>query len=731
MITQGTPLIPQAIEAKVDETIEQLLALGYIRVSNSSWCNRIRPVEKEDGSIRLTTNLIKLNQKVPLDRYSLPKIEEIIHGLNGFKYFSKIDIKDGFFQIPLKERDSHKTAFRVKNKLYEWTRMPQGFKNSPAVFQRMMDMILKEDIGRGCFVYVDDILIAGKTEDEHDKLLTRVMKKLIEAGLQGNENKCVFKQLEVEFLGHKLSKNEVRPLKETTNTISQFIKPSNIDEVRRLLGLVNYYRKFIPKCADLTEPIAKLLRKGNDFKWTREQEEAFENIKVALNSKSVLIQPDYTKDFILETDASNSGVGAILAQETNKGIRPISYASRSLTQTERNYSITEKEMLAAIWAMEHFKYYLYGREFTLKTDHKALEAFNTKGYLESARIQRWMDRIQVFNFKVQYQKGETIEHVDALSRQFMDQSVNEIKDGENQRLSLVLKAHEDLIHRGAKAVHNKLVEEGQTQISENEIRKALKKCNKCKLYNPIRSRAHRVVEAYFPGEKVGFDIVELKKGSNILVAIDYFTRRGFASYCRSKDTTTVLKFIQKVHEEIPIKMLISDEGRENISATMKKWLKAQNITQHITTPYHHQSNGRVERFIRTIREGLNKLEMKGPLLLRLEEVIEKYNQTYHRSIGMTPKEASNPKRSEEVKINQYNSRISENKKFLLRGNWPILKEDDKVVIKDELRKNKKGPRFKTEAVVKEVLGFNTYKLEKANGRLCKRHVSQLKKTDTN
>lgn len=158
--------------------------------------------------------------------------------------------------------------------------MPQGFKNSPAVFQRFMDMVLKDEINKGCFVYVDDILIVGKSKEGHDIVLKTVMKKLIAARLQGNEKKCVFNQQEIEFLGHKLTEDEVKPIKETTDTIKQFVKPANIEDVRRFLSLVNYYRKFIPNCANLAEPIAKLLRKDKELNWSKEQEKAFKRLLI-------------------------------------------------------------------------------------------------------------------------------------------------------------------------------------------------------------------------------------------------------------------------------------------------------------------------------------------------------------------------------------------------------------------------------------------------------------------
>lgn len=426
-IVDGFTIIPQALEEKMDQLINELLAKKYIQISNSSWCHRVRPVEKENGTLRLTTNFIRLNQKVPLDRYTLPNIDELFTTLKDQAYFSKIDLKDGFFQIPLRKEDCHKTAFRIKNRLYEWVRMPMGFKNSSAVFQRLMDRILQEEIRKSCIVYVDDILIYGRTVEEHETNLKSVLLKLVKSGLKGNKEKCIFNQKEIIFLGHKISKNKIEPIRENTDNILNYKAPKDVEGIRRFLGLVNYYRKFVPHCSGMAEPLTRLLHKEHPFQWTEEQEQAFMELKEALNSKTFLVPPDFNKKFVLETDASMHGLGAVLrnVSEEEPG-KPIAFISRTLTSTERKYSITEKEMLAALWAMEHFKYFLYGREFILQTDHKALEAFNSKGYLASDRIHRWMERIQNFSFEVIYRKGESIPHVDALSRQGEIEIVNQI-----------------------------------------------------------------------------------------------------------------------------------------------------------------------------------------------------------------------------------------------------------------------------------------------------------------
>ena len=264
-----------------------------------------------------------------------------------------------------------------------------GYKNAPACFQRILDDLPGEHIGKIYFVYVDDISIFSKTESDHVRDVRQIIEQLNHAGLKGNKEKCLYMKKKINFLGHHISENEIRPLEEKKDEILRYEAPKDVEGIRRFLGILSYYRRFIPNCAKLTAPLTLLTRKEEAFTWGQAQKGAFQRLKESLNSGPVLQQPDFEKGWILDTDVCNEGLGAILMQKSDQGeLHPISYASRTLVTAEKNYSITEKEILAALWAMEHFHYYLYGREFILRTDHKALEAFTNKGYLESARIQR-------------------------------------------------------------------------------------------------------------------------------------------------------------------------------------------------------------------------------------------------------------------------------------------------------------------------------------------------------
>lgn len=241
--------------------------------------------------------------------------------------------------------------------------MPQGFKNSPAVFQRYMDIILREVIGKGCLVYIDDILIYGEDEESHDKVLNKVEKLLNEAGLKVNPEKSVIKQAEIIFLGHKLKQGVIIKLLDNKEGVEKYPVPKNKKQIQEFLGLVNYYRKFIKNIAGTVRPIYNLLKKDEPFTWTIKCQKAFENLKKQLVADSVLRQPDYSKPFILETDASEVKLGAVLSQKYYDGIHPIAYASRTLALAEKNYGISERECLAIQWGLEHFKYYVWGIKY--------------------------------------------------------------------------------------------------------------------------------------------------------------------------------------------------------------------------------------------------------------------------------------------------------------------------------------------------------------------------------
>lgn len=718
-VVQGQKYFPQAFNQRIQEEVNRLLEKGYIRKSESTWLNPIRPVEKPNGSIRLCINLMKLNKIVEKDNYSLPRIESIITSLNGKQYFSKLDLKEGFFQIPIKQEHCHKTAFRVNHVLYEWTRMPMGFKNSPAIFQRVMDNVLGSLIGTSCFVYVDDILIFGKTEKEHDTNLELVNKKLKEFGIETNEDKAVIMKQQIEFLGYRISKDKITMKLNTKQGIENLKEPKDKIEIQKFLGIVNYYRKFIKNLAEISEPLLKLTRKSTIFEWNEDAQKSFDTLKNILKSENILTQPDFNRNFILTTDASNTGLGAILSQEVNGKEITIAFASRTLNSSERNYSITEKEMLGAIWAMEHFEYYLKGREFVLITDHKALEALNSKNEIKSQRIQRWIERINNFDFTVKYIKGENLPHVDALSRN----SINNINNSEmnlKKMEEIILKKHEDLVHRGKVAVAYDLKKIYNWKNMDKIIENTLKNCLICKKYSRKRKGGEEFVESFNPFEKIAIDFIGPINNKMIITGIDYFTRFGFAKVVNSKETIKVVEFLNSIYNNFKFKELVCDNAKEFTSNNIKSFLNDKKIKQHLVSPYAHESNGRIERFNLTLQDGIRKL--KGTLKSRINTFLKSYNNTYHSGIKLTPIEANLDENLKFVKLmnlknNEYTNRFGKSK----REKFNV---GEQVLIKKEIR-TKLDAYFDKLGLIKQVLNDDSYIVE-VNGKKMKRKHNQLK-----
>jgi transposase InsO family protein len=397
-----------------------MLEQGIIRPSTSPWASPIWIVpKKEDASghrkWRLVIDYRKLNLKTIDDRYPIPNITEILDKLGRCQYFTTLDLASGFHQIEVHPEDVQKTAFSVEHGLYEFLRMPFGLKNAPATFQRVMDHVLKDLIGVCCLVYMDDIIIFSSSLQEHLINLSRVLKALEKVNLKVQLDKSEFLKKEVAFLGHIVTDEGVKPNPNKIETIKKWPIPTNQKELKGFLGLLGYYRKFIRDFAKITKPLTAQLRNGEKVEHTAPFLKTFEICKNLLTSSDVLKYPDFSLPFILTTDASNFALGAVLSQGTVGKDRPVAYASRTLTKSEENYSAIEKELLAIDWATKYFRPYLFGRKFTLYTDHQPLTyALNLK--TPNSKLVKWRLRLSEFNFDVEYKPGKQNVVADALSR---------------------------------------------------------------------------------------------------------------------------------------------------------------------------------------------------------------------------------------------------------------------------------------------------------------------------
>jgi transposase InsO family protein len=399
----------------IQNEVDKMQKKGIIQPSESPWSSPVVLVRKKDGSWRFCVDYRRLNQVTKKDVYPLPRIDDTLDCLKGAKYFSSIDLYSGYWQVQVDEADREKTAFITSEGLYEFKVMPFGLCNAPATFERMMDNLLRHLKWTMCLCYLDDIIVFSETFDDHLSRLTTVLQCIQNAGLILNPKKCLFGAEEIKILGHRVSGKGVRPDVDKIRAVKEFPTPKNVHDVKSFLGLCSYYRRFIRDFCHRARPLQVLLKGDSKFHWGRDQEEAFDDLKEALISDPVLGLYDENSPTEIHTDASGYGIGAVLTQVQNGEEKVIAYASRSLTKAEKNYSTTERECLAAVWAINKFRPYLFGKSFTIVTDHHSL-CWLAGLKDPSGRLARWALRLQEYDISIVYKSGLKHKDADSLSR---------------------------------------------------------------------------------------------------------------------------------------------------------------------------------------------------------------------------------------------------------------------------------------------------------------------------
>ncbi|MCG8431409.1 MAG: RNA-directed DNA polymerase, partial [Candidatus Omnitrophica bacterium] len=331
---------------QMEDLLQDMKKQGVITPSTSPWASPVVLVPKQDGSIRFCVDYRKVNAVTRKDCYHLLRIDELLDSLNGAKYFSSLDLQSGYWQINMSEEDKSKTAFITHKGTFQFNKMPFGLTNAPATFQRLMDCVLSGLTGLICLVFLDDIIIYTRTTAmDHLRHVMRILWTLKDAGLKVKGRKCKIARKEIKFLGHIVSAKGIAPDPEKVQAVQDATRPTDRKGVRQFLGLVNFYRKFIKNCAAVSAAMNNLLKQDRVFKWTLSCQESFDKLKHMLCKAPVLAYPDFTKPFLLYTDASGDGIGSVLAQKDSDGKEHvIAYSSRSLNSYERNYGISELEM---------------------------------------------------------------------------------------------------------------------------------------------------------------------------------------------------------------------------------------------------------------------------------------------------------------------------------------------------------------------------------------------------
>ena len=435
--------IPPQMYDEVKAHIQEMLDLGAKRPSNSPWASSIVLVRKKDGGLRFCIDLRRLNNRTVKDAYSLPRIESILDSLGGAQIFSTLDLKAGYWQVEMAEECKAYTAFTCGPLgFYECDTMPFGATNAPATFQRLMHDCLGDLNMNWCIVYLDDIIVFRDTKEEHIKRLEAVFQKLMAAGLKLKPTKCFFFRDEIEYLGHVVSGKGISTNPKKIEAVTKWPTPKTVYDVRSFLGFVGYYRRFIKNFSKITKPIREVITglenqskraaKKTYVEWTDIADSAFETLKTMCVSTPILAYPDYQLPFILHTDSSTDGLGAVLYQKQNGKQRVIAYASRSVSKAESNYPAHKLEFLALKWVVcEKFHEYLYGsKPFEVYTDNNPLTYVLTSAKLDACG-QRWVAKLANYNFSIKYRCGVSNTEADALSRIKWPEALSEMMNTDN------------------------------------------------------------------------------------------------------------------------------------------------------------------------------------------------------------------------------------------------------------------------------------------------------------
>ena len=411
----------KAVEQEIHRLVEQnVLEHVDSAITPIEWASPIVCVPKGSGGIRLCVDFkATVNPQVYVDPHPLPRFEDIISKLSGSKCFTKLDLSDAYLQMEVDPASRKYLIIATHLGYFQFKKLPFGVSFAPAIFQKAMDQILS-GIPKTA-AYIDDILVAGTSQEEHLKLLKEVLERLKQANVRIKKSKCKFMQAEVTYLGYRIDQDGIHPTEEHVLAIKQMPAPSNVKELRSFLGAINYYSRFLPNLQSLCTPLHQLTKNAKRWVWSKESDRVFQHLKQLLSSKDTLVHYDEALPLVLMTDASDNGVGAVLLHRLSDGVeKPVAFASRTLMDREKRYSVIDKEALAIIFGVTKFYQYLYGRRFILQTDHKPLErilgAHQEIPKMAANRLQRWAITLSAYDYDLEYIKGKHNLLADPLSR---------------------------------------------------------------------------------------------------------------------------------------------------------------------------------------------------------------------------------------------------------------------------------------------------------------------------
>jgi len=416
---------PLAARDAEDKILLEMLHSGVIEPSHSPWASPVCLVKKKDNSYRFCIDYRRVNDVTKKDAFPVPSIQDALDSLKGARYFATIDLLCGYWQVGMTPRAKERSAFCTRRGLFQFVRMPFGLCGAPSTFCRLMHLVLDDLLYKICLFYLDDVIIFAATPEELIERLDVVFTRLRDYGLKIKPAKCVLFKTPIEFLGHLVSADGLQPQPEKLATIRDWPMPRCLKDVRAFVGLVSYYRRFVRDFASIAEPLTRLTKKHAQFIWTDETQEAFDRLKSALLNADTLSYPDPALPVIVDTDASDVHIGAVLSQVIGGLERPIAFFSRVLNPSQRKYCTTRRELLAVVAAFQYFRHYLLGASIILRTDHHSLKWLTSFKRPEGI-LARWVETLAEYNFTIQHRAGRLHSNADAISRQTCKQCLGRV-----------------------------------------------------------------------------------------------------------------------------------------------------------------------------------------------------------------------------------------------------------------------------------------------------------------
>ena len=604
--------------------VQQMLSSNVIRPSNSPWASPVVMVRKKDGSLRFCVDFRQLNAATVKDAHPLPRIDDLLDALHGAKWFSTLDLKSGYWQVPITEQDKAKTAFRTNSgQLFEFNQVPFGLCNALATFSRLMDGVLAGLHWETCLFYLDDIIVFSSTWEEHLARLRQVFERLRHANLKLGADKCTFAAKEVNYLGHRVTEEGLLPDSSLLAAIREIPPPKTPTEVRSFLGLAGYYRRYVKGFAAIAAPLHALTRKEAVFHWSEACQAAFDRLKRLLTTSPITAFPDFSQAFRLYTDASTAGLGSILAQVRDGKERIICCGSRALNQAEKSYPATKLERLAIVWAIAKFRPYLMAMPFEVFTDHYALQWLKTM-HTESALLHRWSAALEEYDVTVHHRPGKVQTNVDGLSRlpvgpaPLEDALLHIQVDTEEEVRRLAQELH-SATHLGGQALWKLFSDRYSHKAGRRVCIEVAQSCPQCQLGSDYGHRLKTTgsIQSKGPWDTLSVDIVGPlpadRRHEFLIVFVDCYSRYTILVPANNHTASTVSDVL--LRHVVPYfgtpRRLLSDRGREFVGEVWAKLTRSLGIQRLLASPYHPEGNSINERSHRTINNMLRARLLDG------------------------------------------------------------------------------------------------------------------------